>query len=164
MRQMVPTKESITTARDALEAETQEVVQVSNRLNDNLAKAGKKIWRQVLVIWAVGIVLAISYFLVLNYTPISSDQTPPRTGEPTGYRGKCGNRQSCGILSTFFKGNSGFSCGSGPGRLDQVAQSNSGSPIKERYPFVHGGLFSGFTRLKAKKRDDAKYLEKIYIS
>lgn len=78
MVQMVPTKESITTARDALEAETQEVVQVSNRLNDNLAKAGKKIWRQVLVIWAVGIVLAISYFLVLNRTPISSDQTPPR--------------------------------------------------------------------------------------
>lgn len=78
MVQMVPTKESITTARDALEAETQEVVHVSNRLNDNLAKAGKKIWRQVLVIWAVGIVLAISYFLVLNYTPISSDQTPPR--------------------------------------------------------------------------------------
>jgi hypothetical protein len=87
---MVPTKESITTAREALEAETQEVVQVSNRLHDNLAQAGKKIWRQVMVIWAVGIVLAISYFLVLNRTPITSIQTPPSPVSQPDTRARAG--------------------------------------------------------------------------
>jgi len=75
---MVQTKDSAKIARAALEAETHEVVQASNRLSDNLTKAGKKIWRQALVIWAVGIVLAISYFLVLNHTPVTTDQTTPR--------------------------------------------------------------------------------------
>ena len=103
MRQMVPTKESITTARDALEAETQEVVQVSNRLNDNLAKAGKKIWRQVLVIWAVGIVLAISYFLVLNHTPISSNQTPPRPVNQPDTRANAGTASPAESLPPSLK-------------------------------------------------------------
>ena len=78
MSQIEKTKESITDALSALEAETHEVVRGSIRLNDNLVKAGKKIWRQVLVIWAVGIVLVISYVLVLNHQPISINQTPER--------------------------------------------------------------------------------------
>jgi hypothetical protein len=75
MSQRQKNKESLTIARAALEADSSEAVQGSNRLNDNLAKAGKKIWRQVLVIWAVGIVLVISYFLALNHEPITTDQT-----------------------------------------------------------------------------------------
>lgn len=72
MSQTQKTKESINHALAALEAETQEVVRGSSRLNDNLDKAGKKIWRQVLVIWVVGIVLVISYFIVLNHKPATT--------------------------------------------------------------------------------------------
>jgi hypothetical protein len=68
-------KESPATALEALEAEAHELVQGSNRLKDNLAEARKKIWRQVLVIWGIGIVLAISYFFVLNHQPAAIDQT-----------------------------------------------------------------------------------------
>lgn len=75
MSQVQKTKESINSALAALEAETHEVVRGSIRLNDNLVKAGKKIWRQVLVIWAVGIILAISYFIVLNHKPATTNQT-----------------------------------------------------------------------------------------
>lgn len=78
MSQVQKTKESINNALAALEAETQEVVRGSSLLNDNLDKAGKKIWRQVLVIWAVGIVLAISYFIVLNHEPATTKQTHKR--------------------------------------------------------------------------------------
>jgi hypothetical protein len=76
------TKQSITNALAALEGETHEVVRGSFRLNDNLVKAKKKIWRQVLVIWAVGIGLAISYFLVLNHQPIPTHQTLQRPITP----------------------------------------------------------------------------------
>ena len=72
------TKESINHALAALEAETYEVVRGSSRLNDNLVKAGKKIWRQVLIIWVVGIVLAISYFIVLNHKLAATNQTHKR--------------------------------------------------------------------------------------
>jgi len=71
-------KESITNTLAALEAETHEVVRGSIRLNDNLVAAKKKIWRQVLVIWAVGILLAISYFFVLTHQPIPTNQTLKR--------------------------------------------------------------------------------------
>jgi hypothetical protein len=71
-------KESITNTLAALEAETHEVVRGSIRLNDNLVAAKKKIWRQVLVIWGVGIILAISYFFVLTHQPIPTSQTPKR--------------------------------------------------------------------------------------
>lgn len=74
MRDMAQTKESVKIARTALEAETHEVVQVSNRLSDNLKKAGEKIWRHLLFIWAVVIVSGISYFLVLDKAPITTNQ------------------------------------------------------------------------------------------
>jgi hypothetical protein len=78
MSQIEKAKESITNPLAALEAETQEVVRGSIRLNDNLVSAKKKIWRQVLVIWAVGIILAISYFFVLTHQPIPTSQTLKR--------------------------------------------------------------------------------------
>ena len=78
MSQIEKAKESITNALAALDGETHEVVRGSIRLNDNLVRAKKKIWRQVLVIWAVGIVLGISYFLVLTHQPIPNNQTPKR--------------------------------------------------------------------------------------
>jgi hypothetical protein len=74
VRDMAQTKESVKIARTALEAETHEVVQVSNRLSDNLKKAGEKIWRHLLFIWAVVIVSGISYFLVLDKAPITTNQ------------------------------------------------------------------------------------------
>jgi hypothetical protein len=74
MSQIEKTKESITNALAALEGETHDVVRKSIRLNDNLVKAKEKVWRQVLVIWAVGIVLGISYFLVLNHQPVPTNQ------------------------------------------------------------------------------------------
>lgn len=79
-------KESITHTLAALEAETHEVVRGSIRLNDNLVAAKKKIWRQVLVIWAVGIILAISYFFVLTHQPIPTSPAPKRpvTQQKTG--------------------------------------------------------------------------------
>ncbi len=71
---MARTKESVKIARTALEAETHEVVLVSNHLSNNLKKAGKKIWRHLLFIWAVVIVSGISYFLVLNKPPTITHQ------------------------------------------------------------------------------------------
>jgi hypothetical protein len=69
MRQLEQTKESLKIARAALEAETHEVVQVSKHLNENLLEAVRRTWRQLLFIWAVVIVLAISYLLVLSNAP-----------------------------------------------------------------------------------------------
>ncbi len=74
MRQVAQTKESLKSARDALEAESHEVVRVSNRLNENLVRAGKIIWRQMLLIWVVVIVLGVSYFLILQNAPVATDQ------------------------------------------------------------------------------------------
>lgn len=63
------TKESVKIARAALEAETHEVVQVSERLHENLGKAVRRTWRQLLLVWAVVVALAVSYFLVLTNVP-----------------------------------------------------------------------------------------------
>lgn len=49
-----------------LEAETEEILRVSTRLNDNLVKAIKLMWRQLFVIWAVVIILFIGSFFVLR--------------------------------------------------------------------------------------------------
>jgi hypothetical protein len=69
MRRTNKTKESLQVARAALEAETQEVVQASKNLNENLGKAVKSIWRQLLFLWAIVAVLAVSYLAVLKNTP-----------------------------------------------------------------------------------------------
>ena len=75
MRRIPQYKESLKIVRSALEAETQEVVQVSNRLNDNLVEADKKIWRQTLFIWVAVIISAILYFLVLHNTTRTTNQS-----------------------------------------------------------------------------------------
>jgi len=75
MRRIPQYKESLKIVRSALEAETQEVVQVSNRLNDNLVEADRKIWRQTLFIWVAVIISAIFYFLVLHNTITTSNQS-----------------------------------------------------------------------------------------
>jgi hypothetical protein len=75
MRRIPQYKESLKIVRSALEAETQEVVQVSNRLNDNLVEADKKIWRQTLFIWVAVIISAILYFLVLHNTTRTANQS-----------------------------------------------------------------------------------------
>ncbi len=81
-------KESLQLTQAALEAETQEAVQVSRRLNDNLIEAIRRIWRQLLFIWVVVIVLAVFYLVALGYMPFTAQlaqensQVLPGTGVP----------------------------------------------------------------------------------
>lgn len=75
MRRIPQYKESLKIVRSALEAETHDVVQVSNRLNENLVEADRKIWRQTLFIWAVVILSAILYFLFLHNTITTTTQS-----------------------------------------------------------------------------------------
>jgi hypothetical protein len=42
------------------------MVKVSNRLHDNLVKAMRLMWRQLLFIWAVVILLFVAYFFVIS--------------------------------------------------------------------------------------------------
>jgi hypothetical protein len=79
MRRIPQYKESLKIVRSALEAETQEVVQVSNRLDGNLVEADRKIWRQTLFIWVAVIIAAVSYFLVLHNTITNTDQNQQET-------------------------------------------------------------------------------------
>ncbi len=65
-------KKSLQLTQAALEAETQEAMQVSRRLNDNLIEAIKRIWRQLLFIWGVVIILAVFYLVILGYMPFTS--------------------------------------------------------------------------------------------
>jgi|UniRef100_A0A7V6DR49 hypothetical protein len=59
-------QEFLLSAQETLAAETQEMVQVSNRLHDNIVKAVRLMWRQLFLIWALVIVLLVTYFLVLH--------------------------------------------------------------------------------------------------
>lgn len=74
MRRIPHHKESLKIVRSSLEAETDDVVQVSNRLNENLVEANRTIWRQTLFIWAVVILAAILYFLFLHNTITTTDR------------------------------------------------------------------------------------------
>jgi hypothetical protein len=53
-------EEFLQTAQATLKAETQEIAQVSTRLNDNLVRAVRLMWRQIFVIWGVVLVLVIA--------------------------------------------------------------------------------------------------------
>jgi hypothetical protein len=70
-------KEFLQTAQAALKAETEEIAQVSTRMNDNFVKAVRLIWRQLFVLWAVLIILVISYFFVLHRTPSTKEGVIP---------------------------------------------------------------------------------------
>jgi hypothetical protein len=76
------TKEAIQKAQAGLEAETQEVVRVSQHVNDNLVQAHRGIWRQLFFIWVVVIVLGISYLAVFGYTPLATLLAPPGNSVP----------------------------------------------------------------------------------
>ncbi|MCL6622514.1 MAG: hypothetical protein K6T55_10480 [Syntrophobacterales bacterium] len=69
MDEMTHTREAVEQARAALKAEADELVRVSRRLNENLVEAVRRIWRQLLLIWTVLAVLALTYFLVMVYVP-----------------------------------------------------------------------------------------------
>ncbi len=77
MQEILHQKEFLQKAQSAIEAETEEMFKVSTRLNDNLAKAFKLMWRQLLVIWAMIIVLGISFFLVLGRSSPPVQVAPP---------------------------------------------------------------------------------------
>lgn len=66
MEQLQKDQEFLQAAQATLEAETQEMAEVSHRLHDNLVKAMRLMWRQLLFIWAVVILLFISYFFLLS--------------------------------------------------------------------------------------------------
>jgi hypothetical protein len=70
-------KEFLQTTQAALKAETEEIAQVSTRMNDNLVKAVRLMWRQLFVIWVVVIVLVISYVFILHRTPSTKEGVIP---------------------------------------------------------------------------------------
>ncbi len=61
-------QEFLQSAQETLAAETHEMVQVSNRLHDNIVKAMRLMWRQLFFIWGLILVLLVGYFLVLHNT------------------------------------------------------------------------------------------------
>jgi hypothetical protein len=66
MEQLQKDQAFLQAAQATLEAETQEMVEVSDRLHDNIVKAMRLMWRQLVFIWAVVIILFISYFFILG--------------------------------------------------------------------------------------------------
>ena len=86
-------QELLQSTQDALEAETQEMFQVSNRLNDNYVKALKMMWGHLLIIWLVVIVLFVVSFFVIRsfYTSsrvseerLQASTAPERAGDASG--------------------------------------------------------------------------------
>ena len=75
-------QEFLQSAQATLAAETQEMVKVSNRLHDNIVRAMRLMWRQLFFIWALVLVLLVSYFLVLHNSsptgPIATPGAPPQ--------------------------------------------------------------------------------------
>jgi hypothetical protein len=80
MDEMTHTREAVEQARAALKAEADELVRVSRRLNENLVEAVRRIWRQLLLIWTVLAVLALTYCMVMVYVPPAVRQP----GAPAG--------------------------------------------------------------------------------
>jgi hypothetical protein len=81
MQRILQEKEFLQKAQAALEAETEEMYQVSTRLNDNLVKAFRLMWRQLFFIWAVVIVLGVSFFFGLRTASLPARvNTQPSTG------------------------------------------------------------------------------------
>jgi hypothetical protein len=60
----------------ALEAETEEMFQVSTRLNDNFVRALKMMWGHLLVIWLVVIALFIVSFFIIRSIYTSQQVSP----------------------------------------------------------------------------------------
>jgi hypothetical protein len=77
MKSLQKDQEFLQAAQATLEAETKEMVKVSDRLHDNLVKAMRLMWRQLLFIWAVVILLFIAYFFILGRSaPVTKIAAP----------------------------------------------------------------------------------------
>jgi hypothetical protein len=87
MNQLQKDQEFLQAAQATLEAGTREMVKVSNRLHDNLVKAMRLMWRQLLFIWAVVILLFVAYFFILSKpVPVTevagpNGKTPEKAGQ-----------------------------------------------------------------------------------
>ena len=87
MEQLQKDKESLQAAQANLEAETREMVKVSNRLHDNFTKAMKLMSRQVLFIWVMVILLCIAFFLIFSKFS-SGAQVAPLSSEANELAGQ----------------------------------------------------------------------------
>ena len=88
MEQVQKNKELLQSTQAALEAETEEMFQVSTRLNDNYVRALKMMWGHLIIIWLVVIVLfVISFFVIRNLVTsqqVSGARQASTTPAPTG--------------------------------------------------------------------------------
>lgn len=85
MQDVQKEREWLQNTQAELEAETEEMLQVSTRLNDNFVKALKLMWRQLFVIWAVVIILFIGSFFVVRellFTPLLAKAKPSPATKP----------------------------------------------------------------------------------
>jgi len=87
MEKVQKDQELLQSTQAALEAETEEMFQVSTRLNDHYVKALKMMWGHLLVIWLVVIVLfVISFFVIRNLSTspqVSGEKQVATTTMPT---------------------------------------------------------------------------------
>ena len=81
MREIDQVKESLEITSAAIEEETQKIAETSGLLSENLVKAVRIIWRQLVFIWAIMIVLLIAYVSILYKEPF--DRTPSRPDQNT---------------------------------------------------------------------------------
>jgi hypothetical protein len=85
MEQLQRDQEFLQAAQANLEAETKEMVKLSDRLHDNLVKAMRLMWRQLLFIWAVVIILFVAYFLIHERpSPSNLASTSTKPSEASG--------------------------------------------------------------------------------
>ncbi len=81
MRDIDQLKESLEITSTAIEEEAQKIAETSGLLSDNLVKAVRIIWRQLVFIWVIMIVLLIAYVSILYKKPF--DRAPSRPDQNT---------------------------------------------------------------------------------
>lgn len=94
--------EWLQTTQAELEAETEEMLQVSHRVNDNVVRALKLMGRQLFFIWAVVIVLFIASFLLLReflFSPLAPGGKPLLAANPASGSLAASVRQGLGAAS-----------------------------------------------------------------
>lgn len=85
-----------------LEAETEEILQVSHRVNDNVVRALKLMGRQLFFIWAVVIVLFIASFLLMRefwFSPLAPGGKPLVAANPASGSSAAAVRRGPGAAS-----------------------------------------------------------------
>jgi hypothetical protein len=83
MEDIQKAQEFLQTTQATLAAETKEMVNVSNRLHDNIVKAMRLMWRQLFLIWGLVIGLLVVYFLVLHDTSPTGPVVAPEKSLPS---------------------------------------------------------------------------------